>query len=179
MHRISEIKSKIRTIPHFPKQGIMFRDITTLLQDAKGFRDVVQILTARYRDVRVDSVAGIEARGFILGGALAHNLNTGFVPIRKKGKLPYTVEREEYDLEYGKDAIEMHIDSIKKGDKIILVDDLLATGGTAGAAAKLITKLGGEIVEIAFIVDLPELGGRKKLKEAGHKVFTMVEFEGE
>ncbi|MDP2750745.1 MAG: adenine phosphoribosyltransferase [Nanoarchaeota archaeon] len=173
------IKDKIRTIPHFPKQGIMFRDITTLLQDAKGFRDVVQILTARYRDVRIDAVAGIEARGFILGGALAHNLNVGFVPIRKKGKLPYKVERQEYDLEYGKDVIEVHIDSIKKGDQILIVDDLLATGGTAGAAANLVKKLGGEIVEIAFLVDLPALGGRKKLEAAGNKVFTMVEFEGE
>ncbi len=179
MHRIPEIKEKIRTIPHFPKQGIMFRDITTLLQDAKGFRDVIQILTARYKDVKIDAVAGIEARGFILGGALAHNLDAGFVPLRKKGKLPYQVLREEYELEYGRDAIEAHIDSIKKGSRVLIVDDLLATGGTAGAAANLVKKLGGEVVELAFLVDLPELGGRKKLEAQGLKVFTMVEFEGE
>lgn len=179
MHRIPEIKAKIRTIPHFPKQGIMFRDITTLLQDAKGFRDVIQILTARYNDVKIDAVAGIEARGFILGGALAHNLDAGFVPLRKKGKLPYQVLREEYELEYGKDAIEAHIDSIKKGSRVLIVDDLLATGGTAGAAANLVKKLGGEVIEVAFLVELPELGGRKKLEAQGLKVFTMVEFEGE
>jgi adenine phosphoribosyltransferase len=173
------IKSKIRTIPHFPKEGIMFRDITTLLKDAEGFRFTIDSFTNRYRDVHIDVVVGLEARGFILGGAVAHQLGKGFVPIRKKGKLPAETESYEYDLEYGTDKIEVHIDSIKPGDKVLLVDDLLATGGTALAGAKLVEKLGGKIVEMAFIVDLPDVGGRKKLEEAGYRVFALCEFEGE
>ena len=176
---MDHIKSKIRTIPHFPKQGIMFRDITTLLQDAQGLRDVVKEFKERYKDAKIDMVAGIEARGFILAGVLAHELNAGCVLLRKKGKLPYKTEKVEYDLEYGKDTIEVHTDAIKKGQNILIVDDLLATGGTMKAACQLVEKLGGKIVECAFIVDLPELGGKKKLENAGYKTFNLVEFEGE
>ncbi len=173
------IKSKIRTIPHFPKQGIMFRDITTLLKDAQGFRKIVDELVQRYTGVDIDLVVGMEARGFILGGAVAHQLGKGFVPVRKAGKLPSKTESYEYELEYGTDRIEVHSDSIKKGDRVLLIDDLLATGGTALAGARLVEKLGGEIVEMAFIIDLPEVGGRKRLEDSGYKVFALVEFEGE
>ena len=173
------IKSKIRTIPHFPKQGIMFRDITTLLQDAEGFRATIDQIVERYRGVSIDVVVGLEARGFILGGAIAHQLGKGFVPIRKKGKLPGKTESYEYQLEYGTDRVEVHVDSIAPGARVLLVDDLLATGGTAFAGAKLVEKLGGKIMEMVFIVDLPELGGRKKLEKAGYKVFSLCEFEGE
>ena len=176
---MDHIKKKIRTIPHWPKQGIMFRDITTLLQDSQGLKDVVKEFVERYKDADIDVVAGIEARGFILGGVLAHELGVGFVPIRKKGKLPYKTEKVEYDLEYGKDIIEIHIDAIKKGERVLIADDLLATGGTSLAACHLIEKLGGKIVECAFIVDLPELKGRQKLLNQGYKVFNLVEFEGE
>ena len=176
---MDHIKNKIRTIPDFPKQGIMFRDITTLLQDGQGLKDVVAEFSKRYKDAKVDVVAGIEARGFILGGVIAHELGVGFVPLRKKGKLPGKCESETYDLEYGTDTIEVHCDSISKDQNVLLVDDLLATGGTSLAAAKLIEKLGGNILEIAFIVDLPEVGGRKKLIDAGYKLFSFVEFEGD
>ncbi len=176
---MEHIKKKIRTIPHFPKQGIMFRDITTLLQDAEGLKDVVSEFVKRYKDAGIDVVAGIEARGFILGGVLAHELGVGFVPLRKKGKLPYKTEEMTYDLEYGTATIEIHTDAIKEGENVLLIDDLIATGGTSIAAANLIEKLGGKIAEIAFIVDLPEVGGRKKLEEAGYKLFSLVEFEGE
>jgi len=173
------IKSKIRTIPHFPKDGIMFRDITTLLKDAQGFRKVVDELVQRYTGAAVDIVVGLEARGFILGGAVAHQLGKGFVPIRKAGKLPAETESHEYKLEYGSDTIEIHRDSINNGDRVLLIDDLLATGGTALAGAKLIEKLGGKIVEMAFIIDLPDVGGRKKIEREGYKVFALCEFEGE
>lgn len=176
---MDEIKSKIRTVPHFPKKGIMFRDITTLLQDAQGLKDVVTAFVERYNDAGIEVVAGIDARGFIIGGVLAHELGVGFIPLRKKGKLPYKTESVTYDLEYGTDTIEIHIDAVEKGQKILLVDDLLATGGTSLGACQLIEKLGGKIVEVAFIVDLPEVGGRKKLENAGYKIFTLVEFEGE
>lgn len=175
---MEHIKSKIRTIPHFPKEGIMFRDITTLLQDGQGLKDVVKELKERYKDTKIDAVAGIEARGFILAGVLAHELGVGCVLLRKKGKLPFKTEAVEYDLEYGTDTIEIHADAIKSGEKILLVDDLLATGGTMIAACTLIKKLGGDIVECAFIVDLPEVGGKRKLEEKGYKVFNLVEFEG-
>src|SRR3989344_7253396 len=171
------IKSKIRTIPHFPKQGIMFRDITTLLKDAEGFQRVLNILEDRYKDKGIDIIAGIESRGFIIAGALANKLGVGFVPLRKPGKLPAATERHEYELEYGKDAIEIHKDAIQPGQKVLLIDDLLATGGTASAACTLIEKLGGKIIECAFIVELPELKGREKL--AKYPVFRIVEFEGE
>ena len=176
---MENIKKKIRTIPHFPKKGVMFRDITTLLQDNQGLRDVVEVFTNRYKNAMIDIVASIEARGFILGGIVAYKLGVGFVPIRKKGKLPYKTVKQVYDLEYGTDMIEIHLDAIKIGDKVLLIDDLLATGGTSLAAAKLIEKLGGKVLECAFIIDLPELGGKKKLEEHGLKVYNLVEFEGE
>ncbi len=171
------IKGKIRTIPHFPKQGIMFRDITTLLKDAEGFQRVLNILEERYKGKGIEIITGIESRGFIIAGALANKLGVGFVPLRKPGKLPAATERHEYELEYGKDAIEIHKDAIQPGQKVLLIDDLLATGGTASAACTLIEKLGGRIVECAFIVELPELKGREKL--ARYPVFKIVEFEGE
>lgn len=173
------VKSKIRTIPHWPKQGIMFRDITTLLRDSEGFNRMIDLLYERYKGIDIDVVAGIESRGFITGAILAHRLGVGFVPIRKPGKLPAETISEEYELEYGKDSIEMHTDSISEGDNVLLADDLIATGGTALAACNLITKLKGNIIECSFIVDLPDLGGKKKLEEAGYKVFNLVNFEGE
>jgi adenine phosphoribosyltransferase len=174
-----DIKSYIRTIPDYPKEGIMFRDITSLLQNALGLKLAINQLTERYKNFQIDKVVGIEARGFIIGTPLAINLGVGFVPIRKKGKLPYTTISEEYELEYGTDQIEIHTDAINKGEKILLVDDLIATGGTAEAAIKLITKMDGEIVENCFIIDLPDIGGRKKLESMNQKVFTLCEFDGE
>ena len=159
------IKSKIRTIPDYPKKGIMFRDITTLIKDPVGFRLVIDNFTQRYitGDLEFDVIVGIESRGFIIGGALSYTLGKGFVPIRKSGKLPAEKITHEYELEYGTDMIEIHIDSIEKGSKVLLVDDLLATGGTALAAAALIEKLGGTVAEMTFIVNLPDVGGAKKL----------------
>ena len=175
------IKSRIRTIQDHPKKGIMFRDITTLIKDPVGFRLVIDNLTQRYiaDGVDCDIVVGIESRGFIVGGALAYTLGKGFVPIRKAGKLPAETVSHEYELEYGTDKIEMHTDAIIKGMKVLLVDDLLATGGTALAAAALIEKLGGLVMEMAFIVDLPDVGGSKKLIEKGYKFFALTEFEGD
>ncbi len=175
------IKSRIRTIPDHPKKGIMFRDITTLIKDPVGFRLVIDNLTQRYvqGDIDFDIIIGIEARGFIIGGALSYTLGKGFIPIRKIGKLPGEVERHEYELEYGTDTVEIHKDSFEKGAKILLVDDLLATGGTALAAAALIEKLGGKVAEMAFIVDLPDVGGSKKLTDKGYKVHCLTEFEGD
>jgi adenine phosphoribosyltransferase len=175
------IKSRIRTVPNYPKKGIMFRDITTLIKDPVGFRLVIDGMTQRYIHDSYDFnvIVGIESRGFIIGGALSYTLGKGFVPIRKKGKLPAEVESQEYELEYGMDRIEIHKDAIKQGDRVLLIDDLLATGGTALAAAALIEKLGGMIVEMAFIVDLPDVGGRKKLEAKGYKVFALTEFEGD
>jgi len=175
------IKSKIRTIPNYPKKGIMFRDITTLIKDPVGFRLVIDSLAQRYihSSYQFDTIVGIESRGFIIGAALSYALGKGFIPIRKKGKLPAEVESQEYTLEYGTDRIEIHKDALKKGERVILVDDLLATGGTALAAAALIEKVGGVVVEMAFIVDLPEVGGRKKLIDKGYKIFCLTEFEGE
>lgn len=175
------IKSRIRTVPDYPKKGIMFRDITTLIKDPVGFRLVIDSLTQRYITGRTkfDVIVGIESRGFIIGGALAYTLGKGFVPIRKKGKLPAEKVTQEYALEYGTDIIEMHTDSIGKGTRVLLVDDLLATGGTAMASAALIEKLGGKVLEMCFIVDLPEVGGKKKLAAKGYKVFALTEFEGE
>lgn len=171
------IKSKIRTIPHWPKQGVMFRDITTLLKDNEGFKRVVEIFYNRYKNREINVIAGIESRGFIVGGILAEKLGVGFVPIRKKGKLPAETIKEEYDLEYGKDAVEIHKDAIQQGQKVLLIDDLIATGGTMGAAANLIEKLGGVIEEIAFVIELPDLKGREKLSK--WEVFSIVKFEGE
>ncbi len=175
------IKSRIRTIKDYPKKGIMFRDITTLIKDPVGFRLVIDQFTQRYinGEVEFDVIAGIESRGFILGGALAYTLGKGFVPIRKKGKLPGEIVSQEYELEYGTDSIEVHKDAIKNGAKVLLVDDLIATGGTALAAASLIEKLDGKVTEVCFIVNLPDIGGFKKLKDKGYKVFALTEFEGE
>mgnify|MGYP001616267611 CR=1 FL=1 len=170
------IKSKIRTVPNFPKQGIMFRDITTLLRDYSGLKKVIDLFEARYKDKEVDLVAGIESRGFLVASVLADRLKKGLVLVRKPGKLPAETLKQEYDLEYGKDAIEIHKDAISSGQKVLLCDDLLATGGTSSAAANLIEKLGGEVVEVAFIVELPELKGREKLKN--WNVFNLVSFEG-
>lgn len=173
------IKSRIRTVPHYPKQGVMFRDITTLLKDAVGFRVTIGELVNRYAGTRIDRVAGIEARGFIVGAVLAYQLGVGFVPIRKQGKLPAETVGHDYELEYGSDRIEMHVDSVSRGDRILLVDDLIATGGTAEAACELITSMGGEIVECCFVIDLPDLGGRARLESKGRKVFALCEFEGD
>ncbi len=173
------IKSRIRTVPHYPKPGIMFRDITTLLKDPVGLRITVDELVRRYKDTHIDKIAGIESRGFILGAPLAYALGKGFVPIRKKGKLPAETIGHDYELEYGSDRIEVHTDAISKGEKVLLVDDLIATGGTAEAACKLIEKMGGQIVECSFIIDLPDVGGRKRLEKHGHKVFALCEFEGD
>lgn len=175
------IKAKIRTIPDYPKKGIMFRDITTLIKDPVGFRIVIDNLTQRYitNDLDFDVIVGIESRGFILGGALSYTLGRGFVPIRKKGKLPGKTVKEEYELEYGTDIIEIHEDALNKGDKVLLIDDLLATGGTALASASLIEKLGATVSEMAFIVDLPDVGGSKRLAEKGYKTFALTAFEGE
>ncbi|HTY99764.1 MAG TPA: adenine phosphoribosyltransferase [Rhodocyclaceae bacterium] len=173
------IKSRIRTVPHYPKQGIMFRDITTLLKDPVGFRVTINELVNRYTAVKIDKVAGIESRGFIIGAALAFQLGVGFVPIRKKGKLPAETVGHDYELEYGIDRIEMHVDAIGKGEHVLLVDDLIATGGTAEAAVKLIQGMGGKVVECCFVIDLPDIGGRKRLEKLGQKVFALCEFEGD
>jgi adenine phosphoribosyltransferase len=183
MERQSEmqIKSMIRSIPDYPKKGIMFRDITTLIKDPIGFRMVIDSLTQRYikEQPDFDIIAGIESRGFIIGGALSFSLGKGFIPIRKKGKLPAEVISYEYKLEYGTDTIEIHKDAIKKGDKVLIVDDLCATGGTAIAAAALVEKLGGIVSEISFIIDLPDLKGSEKIKNMGYNVFSLTDFEGE
>jgi adenine phosphoribosyltransferase len=175
------IKSRIRTIPDHPKKGIMFRDITTLIKDPVGFRLVIDNFTQRYisEEVDFDIIVGIEARGFIIGGALSYTLGKGFVPVRKMGKLPADVERHEYELEYGTDTVEIHRDAIIDGMNVLLVDDLLATGGTALAAATLVEKLGGKVAEMAFIVNLPDVGGEKKLREKGYSVYCLTEFEGD
>jgi adenine phosphoribosyltransferase len=173
-----DIKSVIRTIPDYPKSGIMFRDVTTLLGNARAFRTTVDLLVQPYAGTRIDKVAGIEARGFIIAGAVAHQLSVGFVPVRKKGKLPWKTIGQAYDLEYGTDTVEIHEDAVLKGESVLLVDDLIATGGTAEAAIKLIEKAGGNVVGCSFIIDLPELKGRKRLEKLGKKVLSLVEFDG-
>ncbi|MCK3776553.1 adenine phosphoribosyltransferase [Ensifer sesbaniae] len=174
----SELISAIRNIPDYPKPGVMFRDITTLLGNPRAFRRAIDELVHPYAGTKIEKIAGIEARGFILGGAIAHQLSSGFVPIRKKGKLPHDTVRIAYSLEYGVDEMEMHKDAIRPGEKVILVDDLIATGGTAEAATKLLKQMGAEIVAACFVIDLPELGGRKKLEALGVNVRTLIEFEG-
>jgi adenine phosphoribosyltransferase len=173
------LKPLIRTIAHYPKPGIMFRDITTLLKDAIGFRLAVNQLVERYEGRQITKVAGIESRGFIIGAALAFQLGAGFVPIRKKGKLPAETVGLDYELEYGVDRVEMHVDAIERDEKVLLADDLIATGGTAEAASRLLGEAGADIVECCFVIDLPDLGGRKRLEKAGLSVFTLCEFEGE
>ena len=172
-----DIKSMIRTIPNFPKQGIMFRDVTTLLKNPIGFNYVIDQFVKRYEDMDIDYVVGIESRGFILAGAIAYRLNKGFIPVRKPGKLPHEVDSIEYELEYGTDKLEIHLDALKEGDKVILIDDLLATGGTSRAAAQLIEKRGAKVIEFGCIVELPDLKGREKLN--GYPVYNMIEFEGD
>lgn len=178
MPRNRTVKDYIRTIVDFPHEGIMFRDVTTLFADPRGFRMAIDQLLHPWAGERIDKVVGLEARGFILGGAVAHQLSVGFVPVRKKGKLPGTTISQEYKLEYGEAIVEVHDDAIQPGEKILLVDDLLATGGTAEAGIKLIERLGGEIVGCAFVVDLPDLGGRKKLEGMGMDVHALCAFEG-
>ena len=172
------ITSRIRTIPDYPKKGIMFRDITTLLKDPVGFRLTIDQLVARYSSMEIDKIAATESRGFIIGAPLAHALGLGFVPIRKKGKLPAETIGRDYELEYGVDRVEIHIDAIHAGDRVLLVDDLIATGGTAEASAALINEAGGSIVECAFVIDLPDIGGSKRLVKLGYKVFSLCQFEG-
>lgn len=172
------IKSKIRTIPDYPKKGIMFRDITTLIKDPVSFKFCLDDFIKRYKNKKFDTVVGIDSRGFILGGALSYALNKGFVPVRKKGKLPAETEKEEYNLEYGTDILEIHKDAITKNQKVLVIDDLLATGGTAAAAIKLVQKLKGKVIEAAFIIELPDLGGGKKLKKLGINYYSQVLFEG-
>jgi adenine phosphoribosyltransferase len=168
----------IRTIPDYPKPGILFRDITTLLGDARAFRRAVDELVRPLAGTPVDKVAGIEARGFILGGAVAHQLSAGFVPLRKKGKLPHRTRAVEYALEYGTDSIEMHLDAVHEGERVLLVDDLIATGGTALAAIELLSHAKARIVGAAFVIDLPDLGGAQRLRDAGVPVSTLVTFAG-
>ena len=172
------VRDYIRTIVDFPHEGILFRDVTTLFADPRGFRMAIDQLLHPYAGTRIDKVVGLEARGFILGGAVAHQLSCGFVPIRKKGKLPGQTISQAYTLEYGEAVVEVHDDAIQPGEKVLLVDDLLATGGTAEAGIKLIERLGGEIVGCAFVVDLPDLGGRKKLEAMGMDVHALCAFEG-
>ncbi|NEJ73286.1 adenine phosphoribosyltransferase [Rhizobium phaseoli] len=174
----SELAASIRSIHDYPKPGIIFRDITTLLGNPRAFRRAVDELVQPYAGTKIDKIAGMEARGFILGGAVAHQLSSGFVPIRKKGKLPHETVRIAYSLEYGVDEMEMHRDAVQPGEKVILVDDLIATGGTAVGATKLLRQIGAEVVGACFVIDLPDLGGRKKLEEFGVVVHTLVEFSG-
>ena len=172
------VKDYIRTIVDFPHEGILFRDVTTLFADPRGFRMAIDQMLHPYAGMQIDKVVGLEARGFILGGAIAHQLSVGFVPVRKKGKLPGAVISEEYTLEYGEAIVEIHDDAIQAGEKILVVDDLLATGGTAEAGIKLIERLGGEIISCAFVIDLPDLGCRKRLEAMGIDVMALCAFEG-
>jgi adenine phosphoribosyltransferase len=173
-----DLKSAIRTIADYPKPGIMFRDITTLLGDARAFRRAVDELVQPWAGSKIDKVAGVEARGFILGGAVAHQVSAGFVPIRKKGKLPHTTVRIAYSLEYGLDEMEMHEDAVERGERVILVDDLIATGGTAEGAVKLLRNIGAQVLAACFIIDLPDLGGADKLRRLEVPVRTLISFEG-
>ena len=174
-----ELAASIRAIPDYPKPGIVFRDISTLLQDARAFRRAVDALVHPYIGLGIQSVAGIEARGFILGGAIAHQLTLGFLPIRKKGKLPHETVRIAYSLEHGVDEMEMHRDAVRPGDKVLLTDDLIATGGTAEAAVKLLQGLGAQVIAACFVIDLPDLGGRRKIEALGVPVRTLVSYEGD
>lgn len=172
-----ELKNYIRNIPDFPKKGIIFRDITTLIENKQAFKKAVDLMVEPFKKAKIDKVAGVEARGFIFGGAIAYKLGAGFVPIRKKGKLPYKTKSITYNLEYGTDTLEVHEDAIKKGEKVLIVDDLLATGGTVKAVSELIENIGGEIVGIEFLIELVDLKGRQKLNK--YPTISFVEFEGE
>ena len=172
-----DLKAAIRTIPNWPAEGVMFRDITTLLKDPAAFKAACDAFFHRYKDMHIDKIVGIDARGFVFGAVLAYQLNIGFVPVRKKGKLPAKTIREKYALEYGKDILEMHADAVAPGERVLIVDDLIATGGTILATIKLVEALGGEVVECAFLVELPDLGGREKIN--GYKIFALTAFEGE
>ncbi|GLI94778.1 adenine phosphoribosyltransferase [Methylocystis echinoides] len=172
------LRAAIRTIPDYPKQGILFRDITTLLGDARAFRKAVDDLVQPFAGAKIEKIAGIEARGFILGGAMAHQLSAGFIPIRKKGKLPHKTVSIAYELEYGTDEMEMHVDAVQPGERVVLVDDLIATGGTATGAIRLLKKLGAEVVAACFVIDLPDLGGARKIEALGVPVRALVAFEG-
>ena len=174
----NDLATAIRSIPDYPKPGIIFRDITTLLGNARAFRRAVDELVQPWAGAKIDKVAGIEARGFILGGAVAHQVSAGFLPIRKKGKLPHQTVRMAYLLEDGSDEMEMHVDAVQKGDRVILVDDLIATGGTAEGAVKLLRQVGAEVLAACFIIDLPELGGAEKLRRLNVPVRTLISFEG-
>jgi adenine phosphoribosyltransferase len=171
------LKDKIRSIPHFPNEKVTFRDITTLMQDAEAFQEVCNRFYKHYKNQKIDKIIGIEARGFVFGAVLAYLLKIGFVPVRKKGKLPYKTISEKYELEYGTAEVEIHEDAIKKGERVVIIDDLIATGGTVSAAIKLVERLGGEIIECAFLVELPHLKGRDMIKDK--KIFTMIEFKGD
>jgi adenine phosphoribosyltransferase len=176
---MNNIEQYIRTIPDYPKKGIQFRDVTTLFQDARGFRMAIDMLLHPYAGVQIDKVVALEARGFIMGGAIAHQLSVGFVPIRKKGKLPFQTMEEAYTLEYGEAVMEMHVDAVQNGERVLLVDDLIATGGTCEAGIKLLERAGAELVGCAFIIDLPDLGGKKLIESLGAKVHALCAFEGE
>src|ERR1700732_3612807 len=169
-----DLKDTIRTIPDYPKQGIMFRDITTLLGDARAFRRAIDELVQPWAGTKIDKVAGVEARGFILGGAVAHQLSAGFVPIRKKGKLPHDIVRVAYSLEYGLDEMEIHRDGVAQGEKVLLVDDLIATGGTAEGAVKLLKQIGADVIGACFVIDLPELGGAEQIRQVGGPVGALT-----
>jgi adenine phosphoribosyltransferase len=172
-----DLKKTIRSIPDWPIKGVIFRDLTTLMLDPAAYKESCDIFYNRYKDMDIEKIVGIDARGFVFGAVLAYHLNIGFVPVRKKGKLPYNTISESYSLEYGEDVLEIHEDALEKGERVIIIDDLIATGGTVGATAKLVEKLEAEIVECAFVVELPDLKGRDQIKN--HKVFTILEFEGE
>ncbi|MBF0286809.1 MAG: adenine phosphoribosyltransferase [SAR324 cluster bacterium] len=174
---MEHLKAKVRTILDFPKPGIQFRDITTLLSDPEGFQEMTHVLANRYKDYDIDAIVGVEARGFIIGSVLALVLKKGFIPVRKPGKLPGETIGIEYELEYGTDRLEMHIDALPKGSRVLIVDDLLATGGTMQAACHLVEKAGSRVVECTFVIDLPDLGGREKLLD--YPIYTMMSFEGE
>ena len=172
-----DLKETIRSIPDWPIKGVIFRDLTTLMQNPQAFKESCDILYERYKDMDIDKIVGIDARGFVFGAVLAYKLGIGFVPVRKKGKLPWKTSQETYSLEYGEDTLEIHEDAVEKGEKVVIVDDLIATGGTVGATVKLVKKLGAQIIECAFIVELPELNGRDQIQDC--KVFSITQFEGE
>jgi adenine phosphoribosyltransferase len=172
-----DLKTSIRSIPDWPIEGVIFRDLTTLMQNPVAYRNACDTFYNRYKNMPIDKIVGIDARGFVFGAVLAYQLNVGFVPVRKKGKLPYKTVSAQYTLEYGKNTVEMHADAITEGEKVVIIDDLIATGGTIEAAVKLVKKLGGDILECGFIVELPELKGREKIKD--QKIFTICAFEGE